>query len=299
MYALNDGMLFIKSGGIELETYRIPFGPDLKKGFKLLQEYTGVEFPPMWIQQGERYLDFKLLFGEHYEFIPQRDAFDYIYLQSDLANLSGKKYHSKRNHISAFTKKYNWRSEVISEQNIPQILECMEEWYIQNSNKMDELMLTEKDGVRFMLENMQTLNIRGLAIFIEDKAVAFTLGSPINRDVFDVHIEKALPEYATAYTVINNEFAKYISAKYPDVQFLMVNATDGYYETVETAKKYVEGEGYSFTVLFDTKGEAERAYNVMGWPTTYFINANGEPVASASGTLSYENLQKGIGMITE
>jgi hypothetical protein len=63
MYALNDGMLFIKSGGIELETYRIPFGPDLKKGFKLLQEYTGVEFPPMWIQQGERYLDFKLLFG--------------------------------------------------------------------------------------------------------------------------------------------------------------------------------------------------------------------------------------------
>ncbi len=208
MYALNDGMLFIKSGGIELETYRIPFGPDLKKGFELLREYTGKEFPPMWIQQGERYLDFKLLFGEYYEFIPQRDAFDYIYLQSDLANLSGKKYHSKRNHISAFTKKYNWHSEVISEQNIPQILECMEEWYIQNSDKMDELMLTEKDGVRFMLENMQTLNIRGLAIFIENKAVAFTLGSPINRDVFDVHIEKALPEYATAYTVINNEFAK-------------------------------------------------------------------------------------------
>ena len=207
-YALKDGMLFIKSGGIEEETYRIPFGPDLKKGFELLREYTGMEFPPMWIQQGERYLDFKLLFGEYYEFIPQRDAFDYIYLQSDLANLSGKKYHSKRNHISAFTKKYNWRSEVISEQNIPQILECMEEWYIQNSDKMDELMLTEKDGVRFMLENMQTLNIRGLAIFIENKAVAFTLGSPINRDVFDVHIEKALPEYATAYTVINNEFAK-------------------------------------------------------------------------------------------
>jgi hypothetical protein len=211
MYALNDGMLFIKSGGIELETYRIPFGPDLKKGFKLLQEYTGVEFPPMWIQQGERYLDFKLLFGEHYEFIPQRDAFDYIYLQSDLANLSGKKYHSKRNHISVFTKKYNWRSEAITEQNIPQILECMDEWYTQNADKIDELMTVEKEGIRFMLENMQTLNIKGLAIFVEDKAVAFTLGSPINRDVFDVHIEKALPEYATAYAVINNEFAKSLS----------------------------------------------------------------------------------------
>ena len=208
MYALKDGVLFIKSGGVELETYRIPFGSDLKKGFKLLQEHTGLEFPPMWIQQGERYVDFKLLYGEHYEFIPQREAFDYIYLQSDLANLSGKKYHSKRNHISAFSKKYNWHSEVITEQNMPQIFECMDEWYTQNADKMDGLMLTEREGVRFMLENMQTLNISGMAIFIEDKAVAFTLGSPINRDVFDVHIEKALPEYATAYTVINNEFAK-------------------------------------------------------------------------------------------
>ena len=207
-YALKDGMLFIKSGGIEEETYRIPFGPDLKKGFELLQEYTGQEYPPMWIQQGERYLDFKLLFGENYEFIPQRDAFDYIYLQSDLANLSGKKYHSKRNHISAFSKKYDWHSEPITQENIPQILECMEKWYKENADKMDELMFTEKEGVCFMLENMQVLNMRGLAIFVDGKAVAFTLGSPINRDVFDVHIEKALPEYATAYTVINNEFAK-------------------------------------------------------------------------------------------
>ena len=51
------------------------------------------------------------------------------------------------------------------------------------------------------------LKIRGGIIYIGEKAVAFTLGSAVNRDVFDIHIEKSLAEYAEGYTVINREFA--------------------------------------------------------------------------------------------
>ena len=208
MYAIKDGMLFIKSGGVEEETFRLPFGGNLEKGLKILREYKGGENPLLWVQQGERFIDFKLNFGKDYEFIPQRDAFDYVYLQSDLGSLSGKKYHSKRNHISAFSKKYDWQYKAITQDNIGDVLECMEKWYSQNADRFDRHMQCEKDGIIVMLDNMQTLNISGGAIYVDGKVVAFTLGSPINRDVFDIHIEKALSEYATAYTVINNEFAK-------------------------------------------------------------------------------------------
>lgn len=208
MYAIKDGMLFIKSGGVEEETFRLPFGGNLEKGLGILCEYNGGEKPLLWVQQGERFIDFKLNFGDDYEFLPQRDAFDYVYLQSDLSSLSGKKYHSKRNHISAFSKQYEWQYKVITNENIADVLECMEKWYIQNADRFDRHMQCEKDGIQIMLNNMQMLNISGGAIYVDSKVVAFTLGSPINRDVFDIHVEKALSEYATAYTVINNEFAK-------------------------------------------------------------------------------------------
>ncbi|MBQ4119983.1 MAG: GNAT family N-acetyltransferase [Clostridia bacterium] len=210
-YAIKDGMLFIKSAGAEKETYRLPFGGNLQKGIQILKDYTKTEYPPLWVQQGERFLDFKVNFGEFYEFIPQRDAFDYVYLQEDLANLSGKKYHSKRNHISAFSKKYNWEYRKITRDNLPDIFECMKKWYSEKTDRFDDTMSTEKQGIELILNNMESLNIKGGAIYIDGKVVAFTLGSPINKDVFDVHIEKALAEYATAYTVINNEFAKTLS----------------------------------------------------------------------------------------
>jgi len=53
--------------------------------------------------------------------------------------------------------------------------------------------------------------VKGGAIFVEDKVVAFTLGSAINDEIFDIHIEKALKDYAESYTVINREFAKSLS----------------------------------------------------------------------------------------
>ncbi len=84
---------------------------------------------------------------------------------------------------------------------------------------------------------------------------------------------------------------------YPDVQFLMVNATDGKRETVDVAKAYIEKEQYSFDVFFDTALEAVNAYYVTGFPCTYFIDKDGFLVTRGSGMLDYETLEKGIAMI--
>lgn len=101
------------------------------------------------------------------------------------------------------------------------------------------------------------------------------------------YCKEEMPDFNTAYE------------KYPDVQFLMVNATDGVQETVDSAKKYVEDEGYDFPVFFDTEGEAVNAYYVSGFPSTYFINSEGELVTYANGMLDLATLEKGIEYIVE
>lgn len=87
--------------------------------------------------------------------------------------------------------------------------------------------------------------------------------------------------------------------KYPDVQFLMVNATDGVQETMASAKEYIEQEGFGFDIFFDTKLEAVNAYYVTGFPSTFFIDENGNLVTYSNGMLDFETLEKGIQMITE
>ena len=84
-----------------------------------------------------------------------------------------------------------------------------------------------------------------------------------------------------------------------DIQFMMVNLTDGDRETVATASAYVESQGYSFPVYYDTAMQAAIAYQVMSVPTTYFIDADGRLIARASGAIDAETLERGIGMIRE
>ncbi len=95
-----------------------------------------------------------------------------------------------------------------------------------------------------------------------------------------------MPEFETAYGEYGEE-----------VHFLIVNMTDGYSETVDSAMKFIEKNGYTFPVYYDTKQEAAIAYSVYSIPATYFIDKDGYVVANARGALNLDTLKKGIDMI--
>lgn len=204
-YIIKDNNMFIRVGEKGRYIYALPFG-DLKTGFAELRELSGEEYPDIWGQEGPQFEKFCKLYGEYYDIEEIRDEFDYIYLREDLQNLSGKKYHSKRNHISAFSKAHTWKYEEICESNLSEVKECAENWYKENSERQDSEMAAEKKGLAFLTDNMKALGITGGAIRSEGRIIAFTFGSAVNCETYDIYIEKALGNYSEAYTVINREF---------------------------------------------------------------------------------------------
>ena len=82
-----------------------------------------------------------------------------------------------------------------------------------------------------------------------------------------------------------------------EIHFLIVDLTDGSQETVEKASAYINENGYTFPVYFDTAMEGAYAYGVTGIPVTYFIDAEGNFVAYYQSAMSAEILQQGIDML--
>ena len=150
-----------------------------------------------------------------------RDTFDYVYDITDLSELKGRKYQKKRNHINRFRQNCAYTLEPITDENTPQVEQLLKDWYTQREEN-DALadFHMEKAAIFKALRNRKELQMEGLLMKVDGKAVAMTMGSRMYPDIVDVHFEKALDEADGAYPTINCEFARYLHEKYPDLQFL-------------------------------------------------------------------------------
>ena len=167
----------------------------------------------------QRLHDFLSIYGEQVTLESRLGSFDYVYSIDDLATLGGKKYQKKRTHLNNFKKKFpSYTVEKITTESLPQIIEMSEKWYKEKAEKDPLNDITyEHNALSRALENFEALKLDGIMIKSEGEVLAFTMGSRLLCDTFDIQFEKAIPE---AYPAINYEFANYIKNKYPDIKFL-------------------------------------------------------------------------------
>lgn len=76
-----------------------------------------------------------------------------------------------------------------------------------------------------------------------------------------------------------------------EVEFLMVALIDGSKETKETAKGYVDDNGFTFPVYYDSNNTSAINFGVNSIPTTVLIDKDGNIVDQHIGALSKANLE--------
>jgi len=137
-------------------------------------------------------------------FTEDRDNFDYLYYRKDLAELHGKKYHKKKNHINNFLQTYpNYEYRPMSTELVPAAIEILDQW------RKDKVEDGDYKAAREALNLFDTLSLRGAVFFVDGSPVAYCLGESIARGkMFAVHFEKAIGGYKGIYQFVNKTFAE-------------------------------------------------------------------------------------------
>lgn len=139
-----------------------------------------------------------------------RDYFEYVYLSTDLAGLSGSNYSKIRNRLNKFKKSYDYTIECISSDDYKEVETFLHRWCLWKDCESNPILKSEKKAILFSMEHFFELKLKGIVLRINGKIEAIAVYEPLNKDTVVVHYEKGSPEFDGIYKAINQETAKIV-----------------------------------------------------------------------------------------
>lgn len=158
-----------------------------------------------------------------FEYIEERDYFDYVYDAESLRTLKGRKNQKKRNHLNYFIKEYEGRVEYkkLDKENFDDCIILLKAWTVNKEENGDkeEGIDDEFVAIKKIFDHYDVLreDVKISGIYIDNKLEAFTIGEKINEHMAVIHIEKANPEIRGLYPYINQQF---LVNEFPDVELV-------------------------------------------------------------------------------
>lgn len=217
--------------------YAYPKGDgDVRSSIELLLEEAHANGRKLVIRglTAKTLAEFLPLYGDNFEISDDRDNADYIYTAEKLCNLPGRHLSSKRNHIKHFERNGEWEfhkicahscgcftsgcgaPETYKSASLADAKAFVDEFYRE---KNDPDLAAEAQAIDEMFANYDTLGFIGGLLYQNGRPVAFTAGTKLDKEVFDVHFEKASPGVEGAYTMVNREFARLVCSENPEIMY--------------------------------------------------------------------------------
>lgn len=223
--AVQDGFLLLLSQFDRKSVYPFPVGQgDLKNALDAIIHDASARGIPccLAVMTAEDCNRVEQLYPGKFHFHSDRSSFDYIYAIDDLADLKGRKFQKKRNHLNRFRQEHPEAVIVpLDESTRVAAFLLAQQWYQSHCeadpNRDYHL---EQVALHRAFAFYQQLGMEGVVLMEHGKPLAFAMGSRLDEGTFDIHFEKALDSADGAYAAVNQGFARYLREKYPEVKWL-------------------------------------------------------------------------------
>jgi hypothetical protein len=204
---LENGLFVITGRDNEKAFFMLPFGlPDENIITELFNDHQVMKAATA--QQAEK------LETMGYSVSEDRDNFDNLYSREDLVNLTGRKFHKKKNMLNIFIRNNECQAKPLLEEYRDDALKILEQWNNQHDEPNDFIAAKEA------LEKMWPLQLCGGIFYIDGQPVAYCLGEELALGKsFVINFEKAVlgEDFKGIYQYINQAFASILPEKYETV----------------------------------------------------------------------------------
>ena len=208
--AENGEFLFIRFNiKGKMPSYLFPVGKgNLKRALDELSEYSAsrgekLRFRLVSFDNAEK---LKKIYKKGFSFTEDRDCFDYVYLTEKMISLSGKKLHSKRNHLNYFFENYDYEYVKVTDPSL--LMQCAQKAYMWIEAKEKNKNPYELGAMHAYFDNFFKFNQKGGVIKVGGNIVAMSFGERLNCDTALIQIELADENYRGAYQAINKLFCE-------------------------------------------------------------------------------------------
>ena len=143
-----------------------------------------------------------------------RDNADYVYRTDDLAQLAGRRYAKKRNHIKQCLSSYTCEYVPITSKLIAECEIMQENWCHHRECGRNPGLCNEANAIAETFAHFEEFELLGGAIRVNGEIQAFAIGEELHPGTAVWHFEKAMAHIPGLGQLINQWFSKYGLAGY-------------------------------------------------------------------------------------
>lgn len=214
---IKDGFLYTLRNGLCDDTYRVYLAPlgggDVKKAvMNVISDAHSYGKKVKFYTVTDRYVRYVDEWcPDIFQIEEDRDFAEYIYGAESMGTFAGGKLAKRRAEVHRFRNIYGDRAKIslMTKDDVDEALAFERQWVVDNTETHDEkTLLKEERMIQTQLPLFDELHLCGAVVRIDGVIVGYCYGTMLQKDCFDVIVEKGNRAVPHIYKVIRMESTK-------------------------------------------------------------------------------------------